>query len=68
MSMPYGQGIQYLQSLQGTVGYFSINCAVSSRNSLSSSVRGTSERISADVILKMFHVRHTTQHRQHQFR
>ena len=29
MSMPYGQGIQYLQSLQGTVGYFSINCAVS---------------------------------------
>ena len=42
ISMPYGQGMQYLQSLQGMVGYCIISCAVSSRYSLSSSVSGTS--------------------------
>ena len=41
ISIPYGQGIQYLQSLQGTVGYLSISWAVSSRKSFSSSDNGT---------------------------
>ena len=63
--MPYGQGIQYLQSLHGTVGYFNINCAVSSKNSLSSSVKGISGEWGegAEIVLQMFHIRHATQYR-----
>ena len=39
MSKPYGHGIQYLQSLHGTVGYELSRSAVFSRKSNSSSVR-----------------------------
>lgn len=40
MSSPYGQGIQYLQSLQGMVSMPIISVAVSCRNAKSSSVSG----------------------------
>ena len=40
MSSPYGQGIQYLQSLQGMVSKPIISVAVSCRNAKSSSVSG----------------------------
>ena len=61
MSSPYGQGIQYWQAVQGTDGYFSIVCAVSSKSANLFRTR-IDRREGTDIVLQMFHLGHAAQH------
>ncbi len=64
ISMPYGQGMQYLQSLQGMVGYCIINLPYLQILYFLICQR-YQWRVSTDVILQMFHISHAAQHCQY---